>query len=220
MTVAPTAFALHPSCESPDFGFLTRTGLPCHRPISRRRAVKDVHRPSDNSGSSSSRWLGCPPSDRSRSPVPGRQDGDSGPPEPGGSTPSGTSMLSPTHPVSCGRNPIAFSSLRSAFAVYFFGQDVNVKGDVEPNNVVHVVQESVVRAAQKTHATRSTTVNSGLLRSMENADHAASSCKGAGRKVGPRHCAFFCQGEGRGFESRRPLQRIAGQRHISTASCF
>jgi len=51
--------------------------------------------------------------------------------------------------------------------------------------VVHVVQESVVRAPQKTHAPLTTTVNSGVLRSVENADHAASICKGAGREVGP-----------------------------------
>jgi hypothetical protein len=58
-------------------------------------------------------------------------------------------------------------------------------------SVVQVVQNSMLRAAQKTHATRSTTVNSGLLRSTENAHHAASSCKGAGRKVGPRRCGLF-----------------------------
>jgi len=63
-------------------------------------------------------------------------------------------MLPPTHPVLYDRNPIAFSTLRSALVVCSYGQDVDVKGDVDPNDVVHVVQESVVRAAQKTHATR------------------------------------------------------------------
>jgi hypothetical protein len=45
---------------------------------------------------------------------------------------------------------------------------------------------------------------SGLLWSVENADHAAAFCEGAGRGVGSL-VSFFCQGEGRGFESRRPL---------------
>jgi hypothetical protein len=70
--------------------------------------------------------------------------------------------------------------------------------------VVQVVQDSVVRAPQKMHAPLTTTVNSGSLRSVENADGAATICEGAGRGVGP----FFCQGEGRGFElSRRALCR-------------
>jgi len=51
---------------------------------------------------------------------------------------------------------------------------IDAKGDVDPNHVVHVVQESVLRAAPKTHATRSITVNSGLLWSVENAGHAAA----------------------------------------------
>ena len=51
--------------------------------------------------------------------------------------------------------------------------------------MVHVVQDSVVRAPQKYPAPLTITVNSGLLWSIENADHAASICKGAGRGVGP-----------------------------------
>ncbi len=100
-------------------------------------------------------------------------------------------MLPPTHPVLYDRNPIAFSTLRSALVVCSYGQDVDVKGDVDPNDVVHVVQESVVRAAQKTHATRSTTVNSGLLRAVENADRAAAICKSAGRGVGRTSLACY-----------------------------
>ena len=46
--------------------------------------------------------------------------------------------------------------------------------------MVHVVQDSVVRAPQKYPAPLTITVNSGLLWSIENADHAASICKGAG----------------------------------------
>jgi hypothetical protein len=101
---------------------------------------------------------------------PGRPGTDVGPTEPAGySTPSSTSILPATHPVSCGRNPIALSSLRSVLVVCSYGQHVDVKGDVDPKDVVHVVQESVVCAAQKMHATRATTVNSGLLWSIENA---------------------------------------------------
>jgi hypothetical protein len=52
-------------------------------------------------------------------------------------------------------------------------------------DVVHVVRDSAVRAAQKTHAPLTTAVSRGSLRSIEIADHAASSCKDAGRGVGP-----------------------------------
>jgi len=45
------------------------------------------------------------------------------------------------------------------------------------------------RCTQKTHATRATTVNSGLLWSVENADRAAAVCKSAGRGVGRRQLA-------------------------------
>jgi hypothetical protein len=77
----------------------------------------------------------------------------------------------------------------------------------DPIHVVQVVQDSVVRAPPKDHAPLTITVNSGLLWSVENADHAASISKGAGRGVRVSAVPFFCQGEGRGFESRRPLQR-------------
>src|ERR1019366_5879735 len=67
--------------------------------------------------------------------------------------------------------------------------------------------DSVVRAPQKTHAPLTIAVSRGSLWSIESADHAASICKGAGRALGLLLLVFFCQGEGRGFESRRPLQR-------------
>lgn len=51
-------------------------------------------------------------------------------------------------------------------------------------DVVHVVRGSAVRAAQKTHAPLTTTVTRGSLWPVEDADHAASICEGAGRGVG------------------------------------
>jgi len=75
--------------------------------------------------------------------------------------------------------------------------------------VVHVVQDLVVRAPQKYHAPLTITVNHGSLRSVKNSDRPASICKGAGRGVGH---LFICQGEGRGFESRRPLQNPWSER--------
>jgi hypothetical protein len=65
----------------------------------------------------------------------------------------------------------------------------------------------VMRAPRKYHAPLTTTVNHGSLRSIQNAIRPASICKGAGMGVGPLRWDCFCQGEGRGFESRRPLQR-------------
>jgi len=50
---------------------------------------------------------------------------------------------------------------------------------------VHVVRDFATRAPRKTHAPLTITVNSGLLWSVEKADHPASICKGAGRGVGP-----------------------------------
>ena len=46
-------------------------------------------------------------------------------------------------------------------------------GEDRDSSVVHVVQDCLLRAAQKTHSTRETTVDFGLLRSTENADHFA-----------------------------------------------
>jgi hypothetical protein len=80
----------------------------------------------------------------------GAQMATPGRPEPAGYiTPSKASMLPPTHPVSCGRNPIAFNSLRSALVVFSYGQHVDVKGGVGPNDVGHVVRNSTLRVAQK-----------------------------------------------------------------------
>jgi hypothetical protein len=50
--------------------------------------------------------------------------------------------------------------------------------------VVHVVQDSVIRAPQKYPAPLTITVNSGSLWSVENAEHTASIREGAGRGVG------------------------------------
>jgi len=59
-------------------------------------------------------------------------------------------------------------------------------GGLSPGTLqVHVVRDSVVRAPQKTRAPSTIAVNSGLLCSVENADHAASIREGAGRGVGP-----------------------------------
>jgi len=63
----------------------------------------------------------------------------------------------------------------------------------DPIHVVHVVQDSVVRAPRKYHAPLTITVNSGLLRSVENADHAASICKGAGRGSWAPLVGFFAK---------------------------
>jgi hypothetical protein len=52
-------------------------------------------------------------------------------------------------------------------------EEVLFVSDERARFVVRVIQEFVLRAAQKTHATWTTTVNSGLLRSIENTDHAA-----------------------------------------------
>ena len=58
---------------------------------------------------------------------------------------------------------------------------------------MHVVQESVVRAAQKANATLTTTVNSGLLWSVENPDHAVAIREGPGRGVGSLRCHLFAK---------------------------
>src|SRR5271168_3368854 len=55
----------------------------------------------------------------------------------------------------------------------------------DPIHVVHVVQDSVVRAPQKYHAPKTIRVNHGSLRSIENPIRPASICKAAGRGVGP-----------------------------------
>jgi hypothetical protein len=46
-------------------------------------------------------------------------------------------------------------------------------GEERDCSVVHVVQDSALRAPQKYHAPLTITVGNGLLRSTENADHAA-----------------------------------------------
>lgn len=48
------------------------------------------------------------------------------------------------------------------------------------------------------------TINSGLLCSVKNANHAVSICKGVGRKAGRNHLAKV---EGHGSKSRRPLEK-------------
>ena len=51
--------------------------------------------------------------------------------------------------------------------------------------MVHVVRDSAVRVAQKTHAPLTVKVDRGALWSIEMADHAASICKDAGKGVWP-----------------------------------
>jgi hypothetical protein len=63
------------------------------------------------------------------------------------------------------------------------------RGDGQPVGVVHVVRDSMLRAARKVHAPRAITVDSGLLRSIENADRAASIGKSPGRRLGGNHLA-------------------------------
>jgi len=65
-----------------------------------------------------------------------------------------------------------------------------VKTMWDPIHVVHVVQDSVVRAPQKYHAPLTIMVNHGSLRSIENPICPASTCKVAGRGVGPVGCHF------------------------------
>jgi hypothetical protein len=54
----------------------------------------------------------------------------------------------------------------------------------EPRDVVHLVRDRPVRAAQKTHAPLRTTVTRGSLWSSETADLAGSIRKGAGSGAG------------------------------------
>jgi|SRR5580658_1580142 hypothetical protein len=79
----------------------------------------------------------------------------------------------------------------------------------DPIHVVHVVQDSVVRAPRKYHAPLTITVNHGSPWSIENPIRPASICKAAG--VGP---LLFAKVRVAGSEFPRLLHKRPGQSGI------
>jgi hypothetical protein len=78
-------------------------------------------------------------------------------------------------------NPVAVRPRRRGSVVCSYGEHVHVMADGDLIDAVHVQRDSAFRAPPTTHAPSTAVVNGGVLLSVENADHAVSSCDGVFR---------------------------------------